>query len=46
MEDDVGKNNSTTPSLVFPFSLNLNKTGILSEKADMCLGGSGIKNTF
>ena len=42
-EDDVGKNKSTTPSLALPFALNLNKIGNLSEKADMCFGGSGIK---
>ena len=36
------KNKSTTPSLAFPFALNLNKTGSFSEKEDMCFGGSGI----
>ena len=41
-EDDVGKKKSTTPSLAFPFALNLNKTGSFSEKVDMCFGGSGI----
>ena len=42
MEDDVGKIKSTTPSLDFPFALNLNKTGIFSEKVDMHFGGSVI----
>ena len=37
------KNKSTTPSLAFPFALNLNKIGSFSEKVDMCFGGSGIK---
>ena len=40
------KNNSTTPSQAFPFSLILNKTGSFSEKADMRFGGSGIKKTW
>ena len=44
-EDDEGKNKSTTPSLAFPFALNLNKTGSFSEKEDMNFGGSGIKKT-
>ena len=35
MEDDEGKNKSTTPSLNFPFAINLNKAGNLAEKADM-----------
>ena len=39
------KNKSTTPSLAFPFALNLNKTGSFLEKADMRFGGSGIKKT-
>ena len=38
-----GKNNSTTPSLAFPFALILNKIGSFSEKEDMHIGGSGIK---
>ena len=42
-EDDVGKKKSTTPSLAFPFALNLNKTGSFLENADMHFGGSGIK---
>ena len=42
-EDDVGKKNSSTHSLAFPFALNQNKTGSFSEKADMHFGGSGIK---
>ena len=42
-EDNVGKKNSTTPTLAFPFSLNLNKTGSFLEKIDMCFGGSRIK---
>ena len=37
------KNKSTTPSLAFPFALNLNKTSDVSEKADMRFGGSRIK---
>ena len=37
------KNKSTTPSLVFPFALNLNKIGIFSEKEDMRFGESRIK---
>ena len=37
------KNKSTTPSLAFPFSLILNKTGNFLEKEDMHIGGSGIK---
>ena len=41
-EDDVGKNKSTTPSLAFPFSLNLNKTSSFSEKEDMHFGESRI----
>ena len=45
MEDDVGKNKSTKPSLAFPFALFLNKIGSFEEKADMCFGGSGIKKT-
>ena len=36
------KNKSTTPSLAFPFSLFLNKTGNFAEKIDMQFGGSGI----
>ena len=43
MEDDEGKNKSTTPSLTFPFDLFLNKTGNLSKKEDVRFGGSGIK---
>ena len=39
------KNKSTTPSLAFPFALILNKTGIFTEKADMCFGGYRIKKT-
>ena len=39
------KNKSTTPSLAFPFALNLNKIGIFSEKVDMRFGGSGINQT-
>ena len=39
------KNKSTTPSIAFPFALNLNKTRIFSEKEDMHFGGSGIKET-
>ena len=35
MEDDVGKKNSTTPSLTFPFALILNKTGSFAEKVDV-----------
>ena len=38
------KNKSNTPSLAFPFSLNLNKTCSFSKKEDMCFGGFGIKN--
>ena len=37
------KNKSTTPSLAFPFALNLNKTGSFSEKEDIHFGGSRIK---
>ena len=37
------KNKSATPSLAFPFALILNKTDNFTEKADMCIGGSGIK---
>ena len=39
------KNKSTTPSLAFPFFVNINKTGSFSEKLDMHFGGSGIKKT-
>ena len=39
------KNKSTTPSIAFPFSLILNKTGSFTEKADMHFGGFGINNT-
>ena len=39
------KNKSTTPTLAFPFTLILNKTGSFIEKADMRFGGSGIKKT-
>ena len=39
------KNKSTTPSLAFPFSLFLNKTGSFAEKADMHFGGSRINKT-
>ena len=39
------KNNSTTPSLAFPFVLNQNKEGSFSEKEDMHFGGFGIKKT-
>ena len=35
MEDDEGKKKSTTPSLTFPFAINLNKAGNLAEKVDM-----------
>ena len=45
MEDDVGKNKSTTPSLAFPFSLNQIKKDIFLEKIDIHFGGSGIKKT-
>ena len=45
MEDDVGKNKTTTPSLDFPFALILNKIGSFSEKADMRFGESGINQT-
>ena len=38
------KNQSTTPSLAFPFPLNQNKTGNFSEKEDMRFGGYGINN--
>ena len=41
MEEDK----SNTPSLAFPFALNLNKIDSFSEKADMHFGGSGIKQT-
>ena len=34
------KNKSTTPSLTFPFAINLNKADNLAEKADMDQGGS------
>ena len=37
------KNNLTTPSITFPFALNINKIGRFSEKEDMHFGGSGIK---
>ena len=37
------KNNSTTPSLTFPFSLFLNKTSDLAEKVDMQFERSRIK---
>ena len=40
------KNNLSTPSLTFPFALNINKAGNLAEKADMCQGGSGIKQNY
>ena len=40
MEDDEGKNKSTTPSLTFPFVLFLNKAGNLAEKEDRCFGAS------
>ena len=40
------KNKSTTPSLTFPFSSNVNKAGNLAEKEDMCKGGSGIKQNY
>ena len=30
-----GKKKSTTPSLTFPFAINLNKAGNLAEKADL-----------
>ena len=39
------KNNSTTPSLAFPFALNLNKTGTFIENVDMRFGGSIINKT-
>ena len=45
MEYDVGKKNSTTPSLAFPFALILNKTGGFTKKIDMHFGGSGINQT-
>ena len=37
MEDDVGKNKSTTPSLAFPFALNQNKTRQLFRKGRYAL---------
>ena len=40
-----GKKKSTTPSLAFPFALNLNKIGSFLEKEDMHFGGYGIKKT-
>ena len=43
MEDDEGKKKSTTPSVTFPFTSNINKVGNLAEKADIHQGGSGIK---
>ena len=43
MEDYEGKKNSTTPSLTFPFAINLNKVDNLAEKEDMHYGGSRIK---
>ena len=46
MEDDEGKNKSTTPSLTFPFSLNINKAGNLAQKEDMHQGGYGIKQNY
>ena len=39
------KNKSTTPSLAFPFALNLNKTGNFPEKTYMRFGGFGINKT-
>ena len=39
------RNKSTTPSLTFPFAININKAGNLVEKADVHEGGSGIKIT-
>ena len=44
MGDDEEKNKSTTPSLTFPFAINLNKAGNLAEKVDMHQGGFGINN--
>ena len=38
-----GKKKSNTPSLTFPFAINLNKAGNLAENVEMCFGGSGIK---
>ena len=38
-------NKSTTPSVDFPFSLILNKTGSFLEKEDIRFGGYGIKKT-
>ena len=35
MEDDEGKINSTTPSLTFPFAINLNKADNLAKTADI-----------
>ena len=35
MEYDEGKINSTTPSITFPFAINLNKAGNLVEKTNM-----------
>ena len=46
MEDDEGKNKSTTPSLTFPFASNINKAGNLAEKEDMCQRGNGIKKNY
>ena len=35
MEDDEEKTKSITPSLTFPFAINLNKAGSLAKNADM-----------
>ena len=35
MENDEGKNKSTTPSHTFPFAINLSKVGNKAEKAYM-----------
>ena len=40
------KNKSTTPSLTFPFAININKAGNLAKKADMRQGGFGIKQNY
>ena len=39
------KNKSTTPTLAFPFVLNLNKIGSFLEKVDMHFRGFGINQT-
>ena len=35
MEDDEGKKQVNSPSLTFPFAINLNKAGNLAEKIDI-----------